>query len=431
MRCGSIAAACCAATRTTPGHTCASSPASTATRHDRPASAPSSTGSCWPSRTTRSRRAPTRSRGTSTSPSPELWWPWSMGEQPLSDVLVEVTVDGAVSHRVHRRTGFREIALEDWVVLRQRRAACSPRASTSPRRASTSPSAPGSTFRRDVELAREAGLDLVRCVGHVTRPELYDAADELGVLVWQDLPLRGAYARTVRKQAVEQAAIGRRRARSPSVDRRVVRARRAGVDAAAPAGTDVEQDGPRPVGEAGARARRRVTAGARQQRRAAARLPARRLRQPPHPRLGSRRRARPARLRRRASRGSSASSGAFGVAVGARRRRRLDRPRALARPRLAAAHRSPRRRRRAVRPRTCPRSAIPTFDQWARVHPALPGHPAAAPHRDAAPVEVPTDRRVLPVVAGRRRRRDLDRACSTTNADPSSPSRRSPTRAAR
>jgi hypothetical protein len=59
---------------------------------------------------------------------------------------------------------------------------------------------------RDVELAREAGLDLLRIHGHVTRPELYEAADRLGMLVWQDFPLQWGYARSVRRPAVRQAA---------------------------------------------------------------------------------------------------------------------------------------------------------------------------------------------------------------------------------
>jgi beta-mannosidase len=40
---------------------------------------------------------------------------------------------------------------------------------------------------------------------HITRPELYDAADEAGLLLWQDFPLQWGYARGVRKQAVRQA----------------------------------------------------------------------------------------------------------------------------------------------------------------------------------------------------------------------------------
>ena len=59
--------------------------------------------------------------------------------------------------------------------------------------------------RRDIDLAREAGLDLVAVKGHIARPELYDAADEPRHLVWQDFPLHGGHARSVRRQAVEQA----------------------------------------------------------------------------------------------------------------------------------------------------------------------------------------------------------------------------------
>ena len=57
----------------------------------------------------------------------------------------------------------------------------------------------------DVALASDAGLDLLRIHAHITRPELYDAADEAGLLLWQDLPLQWGYARGIRKQAVRQA----------------------------------------------------------------------------------------------------------------------------------------------------------------------------------------------------------------------------------
>ncbi len=59
--------------------------------------------------------------------------------------------------------------------------------------------------RADVERAAEAGLDLLRVHAHVARPELYDTADETGLLLWQDLPLHGPYARGIRRQAVRQA----------------------------------------------------------------------------------------------------------------------------------------------------------------------------------------------------------------------------------
>src|SRR5205807_1378292 len=53
--------------------------------------------------------------------------------------------------------------------------------------------------------ARSAGLDLLRVHGHVSRPELYAAADRAGLLLWQDLPLQWGYARTVRREAARQA----------------------------------------------------------------------------------------------------------------------------------------------------------------------------------------------------------------------------------
>jgi beta-mannosidase len=60
--------------------------------------------------------------------------------------------------------------------------------------------------RRDVELAKDAGLDLLRIHGHVARPETYEAADQAGMLLWQDFPLQWGYARQIRWQATRQAA---------------------------------------------------------------------------------------------------------------------------------------------------------------------------------------------------------------------------------
>lgn len=43
----------------------------------------------------------------------------------------------------------------------------------------------------DVERARDANANLVRAYGHVPPAEFYEAADDAGLLVWQDLPLAG------------------------------------------------------------------------------------------------------------------------------------------------------------------------------------------------------------------------------------------------
>jgi beta-mannosidase len=135
---------------------------------------------------------------------PELWWPWSLGPQHLTDVRVEVLIDGDLSDERRRRTGLREVALQDWTFSVNGERLFAKGVNLPPTTAALADATPAQV-RRDVELARDAGLDLLRVNGHIARPELYDAADELGMLVWQDFPLQGSYARTIRKEAVRQA----------------------------------------------------------------------------------------------------------------------------------------------------------------------------------------------------------------------------------
>ena len=134
---------------------------------------------------------------------PRLWWPRSLGPQQLTDVVVEVVVDGAISHRRAVRTGLREVAMQNWTFTVNGERLFLKGANLAPTSldiANTSDAA----LRRDVDLALEAGLDLVRVHGHIAAPGLYDAADEQGLLLWQDFPLQWSYARDVRRRAVHQ-----------------------------------------------------------------------------------------------------------------------------------------------------------------------------------------------------------------------------------
>jgi beta-mannosidase len=182
---------------------------------------------------------------------PRLWWPHALGDQPLYDVVVEVTPhperdgsggDGSggagsggagsggagsggegrggdgtderggheaddaapVSHRLRRRIGLRQIDLRAWVLHVNGERLFVKGANQGPSRMALAEATP-EELARDVALAREANLDLLRLHAHVSRPELYDAADEAGLLLWQDFPLQWAYARSVRKQAQRQA----------------------------------------------------------------------------------------------------------------------------------------------------------------------------------------------------------------------------------
>lgn len=136
---------------------------------------------------------------------PALWWPWALGPQNLTDVSLDIVCDGVVSHSREVRTGLREVALQDWVFSVNGERLFVKGANLAPTRADLGSASPAE-LRRDIEIARDAGLDLVRVHGHLSRPELYEAADEMGVMVWQDFPLQWGYARQVRREAVRQAA---------------------------------------------------------------------------------------------------------------------------------------------------------------------------------------------------------------------------------
>lgn len=135
---------------------------------------------------------------------PRLWWPWSMGDQPLTTITVEVDVEGVRSDERAVRTGLREVAVQNWVYSINGERMFLKGACLAPTQMAIGEATP-EAVRADVVAARDAGLDVVRVLGHIGRSELYDAADELGMLVWQDFPLQWKYARSVRKQAVRQA----------------------------------------------------------------------------------------------------------------------------------------------------------------------------------------------------------------------------------
>lgn len=135
---------------------------------------------------------------------PRLWWPWGLGDQQLTTVDVEVYVGDQLSHRRSVRTGLRQVAMDHWRFSVNGEQLFLLGVNLAPTQLDVG-NATAQSIRHDLHLAREAGLNLVRVQGHVGHPQLYAAADELGLLVWQDMPLQWGYHRSVRKQAVRQA----------------------------------------------------------------------------------------------------------------------------------------------------------------------------------------------------------------------------------
>lgn len=135
---------------------------------------------------------------------PELWWPHALGDQPCHDLVVEVIVDGTISHRLTRRIGLRSLTWKNWTLQVNGQRLFLKGTNLAPTRMALA-EVSAEEIANDVHLAKEAGLDLIRVHGHIARPELYDAGDQAGMLIWQDLPLHRGYARGTRHQAARQA----------------------------------------------------------------------------------------------------------------------------------------------------------------------------------------------------------------------------------
>jgi beta-mannosidase len=134
---------------------------------------------------------------------PELWWPHALGPQPLYDVEVAVSAAGELSDQKTVTTGLRQVRMDNFIATINGERMYLKGANLAPTRRELG-EATAAELARDVTLAREAGLDLIRVHAHISRPELYEAADRQGMLVWQDLPLQWGYGQ-VRRQAVSQA----------------------------------------------------------------------------------------------------------------------------------------------------------------------------------------------------------------------------------
>ncbi|MFC7211486.1 glycoside hydrolase family 2 [Natronoarchaeum sp. GCM10025321] len=107
---------------------------------------------------------------------PKFWWPRGFGSQHRYAVHAKLGEQERVA-----TTGFSRITYdEDGLLVNGR--------SVPARGFNVLPGAdPGET----VERALDANANLLRAHAHVPSPEFYEACDEAGLLVWQDLPLTG------------------------------------------------------------------------------------------------------------------------------------------------------------------------------------------------------------------------------------------------
>lgn len=135
---------------------------------------------------------------------PELWWPWTLGPQPMYKLDVSVVANELISDLWQTNIGLREIEVDDWKFsVNGQRLFCKG-VDMWPSKESMG-EASDELIKADVQLAKDLGLDLIRVESHVAPKALYDEADRIGMLIWQDFPLRGETKPTVQTAAVEAA----------------------------------------------------------------------------------------------------------------------------------------------------------------------------------------------------------------------------------
>lgn len=135
---------------------------------------------------------------------PQLWWTHDMGHPNLYQVTLEVLCDGQVSDRQVFNYGIRTFRMQNWIaylndvrlfIKGNNYGPGDTRIATMTREA----------FDRDLRLAQECHMNMLRVHAHVDHPAFYDAADAAGILLWQDFPLHWLYRREILPEARRQA----------------------------------------------------------------------------------------------------------------------------------------------------------------------------------------------------------------------------------
>lgn len=137
---------------------------------------------------------------------PRLWWARDYGKPDLYAIDASLTAGGARLDERSARFGIRSIKLDDHWVFWLNGKRIYPRG-TNYIATQWLSQADREFYARDLQAMIDANLNAVRVHAHLERPEFYDLADELGVMVWQDFPLQWGYTDmpAFRKEALRQS----------------------------------------------------------------------------------------------------------------------------------------------------------------------------------------------------------------------------------
>ncbi len=134
---------------------------------------------------------------------PRLWWSHDLGHPHLYRVAIEVRNGRLPSDRLEFNFGLRTFEMREWIAyLNGQRLFL--KGSNYPPGDARLARMTYEAYRRDLRLAKEAHMNALRVHAHIEHPAFYQAADEEGILLWQDFPLQWGYAKEVLPEALRQ-----------------------------------------------------------------------------------------------------------------------------------------------------------------------------------------------------------------------------------
>jgi beta-mannosidase len=131
---------------------------------------------------------------------PALWWTHDRGRPNLYKLTVTVKDGRQISDEFVDHVGIRTIRFDDWICrLNGQRLYL--RGSNHPPTDTRLARVTSEDCERDVRLAVEANMNILRVHAHVDHPHLYRAADRAGLLLSQDFPMQWSYREEVKPVA--------------------------------------------------------------------------------------------------------------------------------------------------------------------------------------------------------------------------------------
>ena len=120
---------------------------------------------------------------------PKPWNTWDRGTPHIYRLECLLKVDGKIVDRCERSVGFRSLNIDDHWHWQLNGKPFFPRGTNFiPTQWLSEYSE--SLIKNDIEMLQSAFVNAIRITGHVNRPELLEACDLAGILVWQDFALQ-------------------------------------------------------------------------------------------------------------------------------------------------------------------------------------------------------------------------------------------------